>query len=147
MTSPGMTSSASSTVPDERDWLLTAGGAAPTPIARRRALAQAVHSTVHEASKAAATNAVRAFLEGELAPVMRSSVGGLMTAIGDEVTRIMGTPANKLALTSPTDPAIASLAATMHTQLQAQVTAAKTAQTAAGRTAVNPGWGPSRTHS
>jgi hypothetical protein len=62
-----------------------------------------------------------------------------MAAIGDEVTRIMGTPANKLALTSPTDPAIASLAATMHTQLQAQVTAAKAAQTAAGRTAVNPG--------
>jgi hypothetical protein len=122
-------------------WLakLTAGGAAPTPIARRRALAQAVHSTVHEASKAAATNAIRAFLEGELQPVMRTSVGGLMAAIGDEVTRIMGTPANKLALTSPTDPAIASLAATMHTQLQAQVTAAKAAQTAAGRTAVNPG--------
>lgn len=28
MTSPGMTSSASSALPDERDWLLTAGGAA-----------------------------------------------------------------------------------------------------------------------
>ena len=71
---------------------------------------------------------------------MRTSTTALMTAIGDEVTRIMGTPANQLALTSPRDPAIASIASTMHTQLQAQVTAAKAAQTAAaGSTAVNPG--------
>ncbi len=122
-------------------WLarITSTAPGPTPIARQRELAKAVHGTVHAAALAAATNGVRAFLDAELQPVMRTSVAALMSAIGDEVTRIMGTPANQLALTSPRDPAIASLAATMHTQLQAQATAAKAAQTAApGSTAVNP---------
>jgi hypothetical protein len=123
-------------------WLakITAAGAAPTPIARRQALARAVHSTVHAASVAAGTNAVRAFLQTEIQPVMKSSTTALMAAIGDEVTRIMGTPANQLALTSTRDPAIASIATTMKTQLDNQIKAAETAQkAAAGSTAVNPG--------
>ena len=48
-----------------------------------------------------AINAVRAFLQSEIQPVMRTSTTSLMTSIGDEVTRVMGTPANQLALTSP----------------------------------------------
>ena len=125
-----------------RAWLARVASAAPapTPIARRRALARAASGTVRSAAEAAATNAIRAFLDAELQPIMRNSTTALMAAIGDEVTRIMGTPANQLALTSTRDPAIASLASTMHTQLQAQITAAKAAQTAAaGSTAVNPG--------
>ncbi|MET0966965.1 MAG: hypothetical protein ABWZ02_11230 [Nakamurella sp.] len=123
-------------------WLakLMTAAAAPTPIARRRALAQAVQTTVHSASVAAATNAVRAFLQAEIQPVMKTSTTALMAAIGDEVTRIMGTPANQLALTSTRDPAIASIATTMKTQLDNQIKAAETAQkAAAGSTAVNPG--------
>jgi hypothetical protein len=123
-------------------WLarLTSGAPAPTPIARRRELLRAAYGTVRAAANAAAINAVRAFLNAELQPVMRTSTTALMAAIGDEGTRIMGTPANQLALTSPRDPAIASLASTMQTQLQAQVTAAQAAQAAApGSSAVNPG--------
>ena len=123
-------------------WLarLVSTAAAPTPIARRRALARAVHQSVAAAAEAAAKNAVLAFLQSELQPVMRTSTTALMSAIGDEVTRIMGTPANQLALTSQRDPAIASIASTMQATLQAQVTAAQTAQAAApGTSPVDPG--------
>jgi len=122
-------------------WLANLASAAPppTPIARRRALWQAVNATVHAAAQASATNAVRAFLRSELQPVMRTSTASLMTSIGDEVTRIMGTPANQLALTSPRDPAIASLVSAMRTTLQTQAAAAAAAQSAAGTTAIDPG--------
>ncbi len=122
-------------------WLANLASAAPAPaaIAGRRALWRAVNKSVHDASQAAATNAVRAFLQSELQPVMRTSTASLMTSIGDEVTRIMGTPANQLALTSPRDPAIASVVSTMRSTLLAQSVAAQAAQITAGTTPIDPG--------
>ena len=122
-------------------WLANLASTAPAPaaIAGRRALWRAVNNSVHAASQVAATNAVRAFLQSELQPVMRTNTASLMTAIGDEVTRIMGTPANQLALTSPRDPAIASVVSTMRSTLLAQSVAAQAAQITAGSTALDPG--------
>jgi hypothetical protein len=122
-------------------WLanLTSSAPAPAAIAGRRALWRAVNNSVHAASQAAAINGVRAFLQSELQPVMHTSTTSLMTAIGDEVTRVMGTPANQLALTSPRDPAIASLVSNMRSTMLAQAAAATAAQTAAGSTALDPG--------
>ena len=118
---------------------LTAAPPAGPAIARRAALGRAVNASVNAAATAAATNGIRAFLQGELEPVMRTSTTALMSSIGDEVTRIMGTPANQLALTAPRDPDIAALATAMQARMTAQATAATTAQTAAGGTAINPG--------
>jgi hypothetical protein len=112
----------------------------PPPIAARAALRQAIGASVHTAAVAAATNAVRAFLNDEINPILTSSVTALMAAIGDEVTRIMGTPAEQLALTSTRDPDVAAMASNLSAQLKAQVAAAQAAQAAApGSTAINPG--------
>jgi hypothetical protein len=114
-------------------------GGGPAPLARRRALAAAVQASVHEASVAAATNAVRAYLEGALQPVMQTSVTSMMTAIGHEVTRVMGTPAEQLAVTAPRDPAIASLATMMHARQAVQSVGAQINTIVNGGTAINPG--------
>jgi hypothetical protein len=116
---------------------LGGGGA---PITRGRALAAAVDAAVRNAATAAATNAVRAFLNAEINPVLQTSVTALVAAVRDEVDRIMGTPAGALAAAAPRDPDITALATSMNTQLQTQITSAVAAQaTAPGTTPVNPG--------
>lgn len=115
------------------------GTPGPAALTRRRALAAAIQSTVHNAAQAAAVNAVRAFLKSEVEPVLQSSVTTLMAGIGAEVTRVMGTPAEQLAAAAPKDPAITALVGTMKTTLAAQSAAATVTQIAAGRPAVSPG--------
>jgi hypothetical protein len=116
------------------------GGGAGAPITRSRALAAAVDGSVRNAATAAATNAVRAFLNAEINPVLQTSVTALTAAVGEEVDRVMATPAGALAAAAPKDPDLAALAGSLNTQLKAQAAAATATQAATpGTTPVNPG--------
>jgi hypothetical protein len=117
--------------------MVSGGGAA---IARGPALASAVDGAVRTAARTAATNAVRAFLSAEINPVLQTSVTALMSAVGDEVTRIMTTPAGALAAAAPKDPDLAAMAATLNSQLQTQAAVAgAVAAVTPGSTQVDPG--------
>ena len=117
--------------------MVSGGGAA---ITRGPALASAVDGAVRTAARTAATNAVRAFLSAEINPVLQTSVTALMSAVGDEVTRIMTTPAGALAAAAPKDPDLAAMAATLNTQLQTQAAVATAvAAVTPGSAQVDPG--------
>jgi len=116
------------------------GGGGAAAITRGPALAAAVNGAVRTAARTAATNAVRAFLSAEINPVLQTSVTALMAAVGDEVSRVMTTPAGALAATAPKDPDLAAMATTLNTQLQAQIaTATAVAAVTPGSTPVDPG--------
>ncbi|GAA1524211.1 hypothetical protein GCM10009761_28210 [Agromyces terreus] len=118
---------------------ILAGTAAPTTTGNLRAFVAGLNASARTAASAASLNAVRAFLSSEIGPVVTRSTTTLMAAIGAEVTRIMGTPAEQLALTAPRDPAIASIASAMSTRLAVSSLSATAAQLGALRPAVNPG--------
>ncbi|GAA1847185.1 hypothetical protein GCM10009750_37040 [Agromyces salentinus] len=115
------------------------GGAAPTTTDRLGTFVAGLNGAARIAAAAASTNAVRTFLTSEIEPVVTRSTTSLMAAIGGEVTRIMGTPAEQLALTAPRDPAIASIASAMSTRLAVSSLTATASQIGALRPAVNPG--------
>ncbi|MFF2370630.1 hypothetical protein [Agromyces sp. NPDC058110] len=118
---------------------ILAGTAAPTTTARLGTFVAGLNAAAKTAATAASTNAVRAFLSSEIQPVITRSTGSLMTAIGEEVTRIMGTPAEKLAQTAPRDPAIAGIAAAMAGRFALAKAGATISQIVSGGTPVNPG--------
>ncbi|WP_143109739.1 hypothetical protein [Agromyces sp. CF514] len=118
---------------------ILAGTAAPTTTGRLGTFVAGVNGAASTAATAASTNAVRTFLTSEIEPVVTRSTNSLMAAIGTEVTRIMGTPAEQLAIAAPRDPAIASIASAMSTRLKASAAVATVAQVVTGGTGVNPG--------
>ncbi|KQM82335.1 hypothetical protein ASE68_02765 [Agromyces sp. Leaf222] len=118
---------------------ILAGTAAPTTSERLGTFVATLNSAARTAAKAASENAVRTFLASEVQPVIARSTGSLMTAIGEEVTRIMGTPAEKLAQTAPRDPAIAGIASAMAGRFALAKAGATVSQIVSGGTGVNPG--------
>lgn len=118
---------------------ILAGTAAPTTTARLGTFVAGLNAAARTAAKAASENAVRTFLASEVQPVITRSTGSLMTAIGEEVTRIMGTPAEKLAQTAPRDPAIAGIASAMSARFALAKAGATVSQIVSGGTGVNPG--------
>ncbi|MGX5697321.1 hypothetical protein ACWKWP_14065 [Agromyces soli] len=120
---------------------ILAGTAAPTTTARLGAFVAGLNAAARTAATAASTNAVRTFLTSEIQPVISRSTTSLMAAIAAEVTRIMGTPAEQLALAAPRDPAIASIASAMSTRLATAALTATASQIVQGRPAINPGTG------
>lgn len=98
-----------------------------------------VGTIVRNAATSAAQNAMRAFLTAELQPILNNGTTALQSAIAEEVTRIMGTPAEKLAQTSAPDPALQALAEAMWRRMQASRVSSIVNQLVSGRPAVNPG--------
>ncbi|ANJ25701.1 hypothetical protein ATC03_01915 [Agromyces aureus] len=118
---------------------ILAGTAAPTTTSRLGPFVAGLNAAARTAATAASTNAVRAFLAAEVTPVITRSTTSLMAALAEEVTRIMGTPAEKLAQASPRDPAIAGIASAMAGRFTLAKAGATVSQIVSGGSGVNPG--------